>query len=676
MRLVAGEGGKGGGLRALRARLALLGEVARGVGETDDHDRLLQVAVKAARETFAATHVALFSVLPDCLRLVAYDGRGSEAVKVGREQPIRGGILGEVLRTGEPYLANDVAADPHYLPGYEDAAAEFSCPVFVEGRLVAVLDVESGNKDAFSKDDVAVLCLLAAQIGAAMRHAATLGQSRRRREEVETILDISRRTLESLETAEVLGLVAKAIEQKLGYHYVLIFLRDDDTGKLVLRATAGGTGKHLELGFVLPEGQGLTGWVATHGEAVRVPDVAADKRYLDAIPESRSCLVLPVPGEGGVVGTITVESQRADDFDDFDIRVLATLAEEVGKAVQNARDHRDVRHARDRMGRIAGFFRSVASSLSPDGIIEVVAKEVPGICGVERLGVFLLDEGRKVLRLHSHSQVSDLPENLELAHDGGSLLWECVRGGEDRVVQDLAAELGWEIRPGFRTGAFAVLPMRSGDKAMGVLTAADPVGATRFSGEQINLLGGLAGQIATALSNALQFEHTVRLSQTDDLTGLWSRRYFEPALRRELARSKRLGSPLTVMMLDLDHFKRINDTHGHGVGDEVLKEVARRAQEVVRQVDVVGRFGGEEFLVILPDTAAEPAALAGERLRAAVAAEAIATSAGDIPVTVSLGVASTPPLEVAFPDDLVALADKALYRAKEAGRNRLEAAAG
>ena len=128
------------------------------------------------------------------------------------------------------------------------------------------------------------------------------------------------------------------------------------------------------------------------------------------------------------------------------------------------------------------------------------------------------------------------------------------------------------------------------------------------------------------------------------------------------------------MMMDLDHFKRVNDSHGHAVGDEVLEEVARRSQEVVRQVDVVGRYGGEEFLVILPDTASGPAALAGERLRAAIAASGVVTAAGEIPITVSIGVASTPPLEVAFPDDLVALADRALYRAKEGGRDRLEIA--
>ncbi|MCH7494249.1 diguanylate cyclase, partial [bacterium] len=563
---------------------------------------------------------------------------------------------------------------PHYVPGFEDIEAEFSCPVFVEGQLVAVLDVESGHTDAFSADDVAVLTLLAAQIGAAMRHARTLGQSQRRREEVETILDISRSTLGSLETAKVLGLVAEAIEKRLGYHYVLIFLRDDESGELVLRATAGGTKEHLKVGFVLPAGKGLTGWVAEHGEAVRVPDVTTDDRYLDAIPESRSCLVLPVSGPDGVIGTITVESKHKDDFDDFDIRVLATLAEEVGKAVRNTRVHRDVRLARDRMGRIADFFRSVASSLRPDDIIGVVATELPAICGVDRLGVYLYDQGRDVLRLHSHSEMSAVPENLEIASDASSLLWECMTSGEDRVVQDLVAELGWSPRPGFRTPAFAVLSMRSGDQPMGVLTAADPVGAQRFSAEQVNLLGGLARQIATALSNALQYEHTVKLSQTDDLTGLWSRRYFEPALRRELARSKRLGSPLTVMMLDLDHFKRVNDAHGHGVGDEVLKEVARRVQEVVRQVDVVGRFGGEEFVVILPDTASAPAALAGERLRAAIAAAPVRTAAGEIPVTVSLGVASTPPLEVARPAELLALADKALYQAKDAGRNRLEVA--
>jgi len=158
------------------------------------------------------------------------------------------------------------------------------------------------------------------------------------------------------------------------------------------------------------------------------------------------------------------------------------------------------------------------------------------------------------------------------------------------------------------------------------------------------------------------------MSRTDFLTGLGNRRELEQSLRRLRAGAQRHGYPLTVLLLDVDHFKRINDTLGHAVGDQVLVAVAQRLAASVRQDDVLGRWGGEEFLALLPHTPAAAAEVVAERLRAVVRESPVTTDAEDVQVTISLGgAAAEGPTDV----DLIALADAQLYAAKAAGRDRI-----
>lgn len=162
-----------------------------------------------------------------------------------------------------------------------------------------------------------------------------------------------------------------------------------------------------------------------------------------------------------------------------------------------------------------------------------------------------------------------------------------------------------------------------------------------------------------------------RLSITDSLTGAYNRRHFIEEAQRELERARRYGRPLSILLMDLDFFKQINDTFGHLTGDETLRRFVQTSQKLLRGCDVLGRLGGEEFGVLLPETDAAGAAVLGERIRAAVEQIAIDTERGPCRPTVSIGVAGCPVARCTV-DDLLSCADKALYRAKRGGRNRVE----
>lgn len=186
------------------------------------------------------------------------------------------------------------------------------------------------------------------------------------------------------------------------------------------------------------------------------------------------------------------------------------------------------------------------------------------------------------------------------------------------------------------------------------------------------LMEQLAPSFAIALNNALSHERLQELAAIDSLTGLLNRRFGLERLSQEFSRAVRSGDPLGVVLFDIDHFKVVNDAYGHQAGDKVLKAVAEAVTGVLREGDVLMRYGGEEFMAVLPGAGESDVESLGERIRRVVEACTVTQGPMTVRVTVSLGAASFPSVDVTDTDDLIRLADEAMYVAKQAGRNRLE----
>lgn len=226
----------------------------------------------------------------------------------------------------------------------------------------------------------------------------------------------------------------------------------------------------------------------------------------------------------------------------------------------------------------------------------------------------------------------------------------------------------------------ALIPLERQGRLMGSLNfgSADSGRYTRSHGT--DFLAHLGVIASFALENGVNRARLLRSGITDVLTGWHNRRYLQTRLREELARARRDGSPLTLLLIDIDHFKRVNDTHGHMAGDQVLTEVAQRIESRIRASDVAARYGGEEFVLLLPDTDAGPARTLAERLRAAVAERPVSLADGTgLDLTISAGLATVAPTREdddlkTLADSLLARADVALYEAKSGGRDRVAAA--
>ena len=226
-------------------------------------------------------------------------------------------------------------------------------------------------------------------------------------------------------------------------------------------------------------------------------------------------------------------------------------------------------------------------------------------------------------------------------------------------------------------GAVLAFPLSCRGRRVGALIALDREPSAReprLSASMLRAVRILLEPASVALDNALLLKRAEALSVTDDLTHLYNSRYLNLVLRKETKRASRSGRPLSLLFIDLDGFKAVNDTHGHLFGSRALVEAAAVIRQSARETDVVSRFGGDEFALVLPDTGGEGAFAVGERIRERIAAHKFLAGDGlDIHLTGSVGVATLPDV-AASSDELVQAADKAMYAVKESGKNGIQAA--
>jgi diguanylate cyclase (GGDEF)-like protein len=259
-------------------------------------------------------------------------------------------------------------------------------------------------------------------------------------------------------------------------------------------------------------------------------------------------------------------------------------------------------------------------------------------------------------------QVAETPNFLRMAVAGSPL-----------VIPDTRKESGWVNFEGTEfVRSYMGTPILMKGRVVGFINL-DSTKPDAFNSNHADSLQIFADQAAIAIENARMFEKVEQMAIVDTLTGLYNRRHFFDLGEREIERYKRYHSPLSLIMLDLDHFKKVNDQYGHQVGDYVLQELAKIFANSLRKMDIPGRLGGEEFVILLPETNIDQGMLVAERIRKTVEAKNFIVEDHSIHITASMGLVSMRD-DVTSLQMLISLADKIMYKAKAAGRNKVLAA--
>lgn len=330
-----------------------------------------------------------------------------------------------------------------------------------------------------------------------------------------------------------------------------------------------------------------------------------------------------------------------------------------------------------RLRLLSDITRAANSVLEPRRVMEIVMSKAQGLIRSEAWSLLLVDEKEQSLSFAvSKGERAEGIKDFKLAIGQGIAGW-VVRYRRPVIVRDVSKDERFDPSvdkvTGFKTRSIMCAPLISRGRIIGVVELVNKVGGP-FSREDLDTLSLLVEPGAIAIENAILYKRSTKMSFTDYLTGLFNGRYLDMALQREVKRARRYGSQVSVVFLDLDGFKSVNDAHGHLAGSRALVEVGAAIRETVREIDIVSRYGGDEFTVILPQTGPEGAVIIAERIRKAIEDRVFLKGIGHhVRLTASFGVACFPQ-HAQTREELIQKADHAMYQIKDREKNGISLA--
>lgn len=357
--------------------------------------------------------------------------------------------------------------------------------------------------------------------------------------------------------------------------------------------------------------------------------------------------------------------------------VVQAFCQQVAISQENRglrEEHRDM--AKD-ISMLLEIAKTVGSALDSEDLFGIILEKSTEFLGAEQGSLMLLDEDRRELTVKAMKGLNKKIVELLKIRPGEGISGKVLATGTPLIVSDIESDerIAQEKRPRYKTKSFISIPLKLNGRTIGVLNIADKITGEVFREEDLHLLISIGAYASVAIERSKFYHKTEELKKisiTDSLTGLLNRRYFQERVSEEIERSRRHHLPLSLIMMDIDNFKSVNDTYGHPVGDEALKITARAIRNCVRTIDVAARYGGEEFTVILPQTAKSDATAIAERICSEVGRLdfPFEQAARKLTFSVSLGLATFPE-DAESLDDLIRNTDIALYRAKAQGKNRV-----
>jgi diguanylate cyclase (GGDEF)-like protein len=628
-------------------------------------------------ETYeAVARSAAAAVGAEVCRLALYDGETDELIAQRPRYTAAGQSVptyrvrpspasSRVLRSGEPYLSNDPASDPLYEPSVREHGVHsvLTVPVRYGPRILGLL-YALNKPGGFLPRDARTLQALAGAAAVTLENVRLYAEERQRRIFNEGLRELSRALVSTPASEDAaLGTVLDQIWRVLRYEVGLAVVLE--SGRLRVAACRG-----ADAGMELP--------------LRAAPEVAAaleqpEPHVIDA------AALLPALGVAGVAGTALAAPLRAQghSFGAFilvfepdivpsapDRQLVAALADHAALFLEAAVFLRRERVARVRAAAASGIARHAATHHDPEALLQAVAPELLTVGNADRVVLY---------ETHSRSPVLVPKAEAGATAEEQASLWslrlDLAAGplaslAHDRQPMRLEGRECRELSPFRDATSLLVVPICSRDALLGAIVLAAVGHEGNFDSALAEYLVDLANQVALGVENARLFARLSQMASTDELTQLANRRRFAETLRSEIDRARRSDAPVSLVLLDIDHLKVINDSHGHPAGDAAIRHVAVAIRSERREADLAARLGGEEFALLLPATPLVGAVTTAERIRGFLSNNAVP---GVSVVTVSAGVAT-------FPDDaedeenLVRVADERLYAAKSAGRNLVCAA--
>jgi len=614
-------------------------------------------------------------------------------------EPNQQTLTSSVMQSKHPIAVSDVEESPYIsrqVAAIFPSRSMLGLPLIAQGRHLGALLLGYNGRRQFDDNDILHAEIASEQVALVLSKSLLLEEERKQVKQLTALHDIALFSIEADNEDQLIERVTDIIGQNLFPDNFGIMLLDLETGLLP---------PHPSYRFHTPDkvtikamrlGEGITGQVAKTGMPQRIGNVRRDAQYVDVDDRMISELCVPIKFQDRILGVINAESTKRNAFTVDDERLLATLAGQLATAIEQLRKAQAERrmmeqlaHSNELIYAIAEITTQVEGAFTIDEIIQTLGNELRKMDLTCIMAVH--DPSREVFTINYTSLP---PDFLKIVEDG--LGYPLIHHSFPRNQLNQALKSEEMINPGAishpeeeieilftdtdRPGVLRVLgeigvtagveplrlPLVFEESLLGILW----VWGKSLRRSDLPILSIFAKQIGISLERARLFQEVQNLALTDPLTGLHNRRSIFELGRIEFVRAQRMNREFCCMMLDLDHFKQVNDNYGHHVGDQILQEFAKRCKDSVRDVDFVGRYGGEELIIIMPETDLESALPVAERLRTSICETPVTVAGKELRITVSIGVAQKDENTVHL-ETLIARADQAMYIAKHRGRNRV-----
>ncbi len=520
----------------------------------------------------------------------------------------------------------------------------------------------------FGSSNLRLLIGLALQIGLTLENYVVMHEAQRRTKEYELLTQIGQAISSRLDQDEILRTVHKELGQIFDTSDFYVAFQESDRIHFEFE---------VERGKLLPKRErkidnGLTEYIIRTGQPLLIRadmDKTRERLGVTYVPvQPAKCIcAAPIMLGGKPCGVMVARStDREHVFELRDLEVMQTAAGQVSVAVENARLFAEEQRRSRQLAFLNSISKTAISSEDAEQMMSEIVGHIQKNFQFDHIGIGIFDYTRKDIEIRAEAGVTakTLGKRIPL---GAGILGRVARTGERAMVQTTGDPHLQGVLPDSR--AVLCIPITYSETLLGVLNV-ESRKDDAFAPEDVLIMNTLADLLATALHNSFVFQKLQQQSITDGLTNVKTRRFFWEALSSEWKRASRSGRPFSVVLIDLDKFKEVNDTLGHLEGDLVLARVGRLLEQKCRQSNVVARYGGDEFIILMPETGVEQAQILAERLRLWLSTDPMLQ---EHLITGSFGVASFP-IHGFTAEEIIRVADAGMYLSKHAGGDRVSTA--
>ncbi len=578
-----------------------------------------------------------------------------------------------VIEAGQSLVAEDALNSPYTwkeIAEKLDTKSLLGIPMITNKHIIGSVIFGFTESHGFSEEEIALAEQATSQISQSLEKIQLLEQARKNEKAAKTLHNAGAIVASTLQPNLAIELILDQLEHVVPFDSASIQILED--GYVEVRAGKGWPEGFNPVGlrFDIP-GDNPNSVVIETQKPYVLNEASENYKIFETFElDIRSWLGIPLIAHDEVIGMLTLDHHQPGFYNDERVvDLVMAFADQVAISLENARLYENEHQRVKELDALRATTADITRELSLEILIRSILKRATLLLNATGGELGLLDKESGIIKiLVSHNMGSD--KTAIKIQPGDGLMGYVVQTKQVEMIENYQDWNGrmdtYKDSPIF---AAIAAPLMIGERILGVIGVMDSDRERTFSSSDKDLMRLFAQQAAIAVENAQLFEEKERQARVDITTGIYNRRGLVELGKRELDRAHRYERPLAALMIDIDDFKKVNDTHGHPMGDLVLKELAGILDENIRTIDVLGRYGGEEFVILLPETTPESAFEISERLREKVSTHLFTPEDLKLHITISIGLAFSTGDNNGL-NDLIKRADDAMYMSKGAGKNQ------